>query len=88
MIINAKPHRCVFEAVAPNTVCIHHAGDDSGVLGSHVIAFGWIADKLVELWWLERGENQLPVAITHGAADWQHAPEQLLVWAIILHFTL
>ena len=69
MIVDAKPYRCALEAVAPFAVCIHHAGDDSGVLGGYVIAFGGIADQIVELWWLKCGENQLPVPIAHGTAN-------------------
>ena len=87
MIVDTKPYRCALEAVTPIAVCIHHAGDDSGVLGGYVIAFGGIGDQIVELWWLECGENQLPVPIAHGTADRHHAPEQLWVWARILHFT-
>ena len=88
MIVDTLPYRCALETVAPIAVCIHHAGDDSGVFGSYVIAFSGIADQIVELGWLEGGKNQLPVPISHGTADWHQAPEQLLVGARILHFTL
>ena len=50
MIVDTKPYRCALEAVAPMAVCIHHAGHDSGIISGYVIAFGGIADQIVELW--------------------------------------